>query len=348
MTSLPDRQNAVALIKEAQSNGARLVKACALLNLSVRTYQRWISGSAVNADQRPLASRPEPHNKLSAEEREAVLALCNQAEYRSSPPAFIVADQLDQGHYVASEATFYRVMREHDQVHPRGRQKAPEPKYLATTHQASEANCLWSWDISWLPGPARGSWFYLYLVMDVYSRKIVGHEVYESETGELAREFIEKAYWRERIATHNKPLVLHSDNGSPMKAATFLEKLYDLGITPSNSRPRVSNDNAYSESLFKTLKFRPGFPVNGFKTIQCAQAWVLKFVRWYNTEHRHSALNYVTPQQRHTGEADQILAQRKQVIEAAKAANPQRWSGSIRNLSLPDSVTLNPEKAVNC
>jgi hypothetical protein len=110
----------------------------------------------------------------------------------------------------------------------------------------------------------------------------------------------------------------------------------------------VSNDNAYSESLFKTLKFRPGFPVNGFKTIQDARNWVLKFVRWYNTEHRHSALNYVTPQQRHTGEADQILAKRKQVIEAAKTANPQRWSGKIRNLSLPDSVTLNPEKAANC
>ena len=201
---------------------------------------------------------------------------------------------------------------------------------------------------TWLPGPARGTWFYLYLMMDVYSRKIVGHEVYENETGELAREFIEKAYWREHLASRGKPLVLHSDNGSPMKAATFLEKLYDLGITPSNSRPRVSNDNAYSESLFKTLKFRPGFPVNGFKTIQDARDWVLKFVRWYNTEHRHSALNYVTPQQRHTGEADHILAKRKQVIEAAKAANPQRWSGKIRNLSLPDSVTLNPEKAANC
>jgi putative transposase len=133
-----------------------------------------------------------------------------------------------------------------------------------------------------------------------------------------------------------------------MKAATFLAKLYDLGITPSNSRPRVSNDNAYSESLFKTLKFRPGFPANGFKTIQDARDWVLKFVRWYNTEHRHSALSYVTSQQRHAGEADQILAKRKQVIEAAKAANPRRWSGKIRNLSLPDSVTLNPEKAANC
>lgn len=185
-------------------------------------------------------------------------------------------------------------------------------------------------------------------MLDVYSRKVVGHEVYPSETGELASEFIEKAYWREHLATRRKPLVLHSDNGSPMKASTFLEKLYDLGITPSNSRPRVSNDNAYSVSLFKTLKFRPGFPAAGFRTIQEARNWVLGFVHWYNTEHRHSALNYVTPQQRHDGEADQILARRQQVIEAAKADNPRRWSGDIRNFSLPESVTLNPEKAANC
>lgn len=348
MTSLPDRQQAVVLIAEAQSSGARLVKACALLHLSVRTYQRWTTDTSVKADQRPVVPRPAPFNKLSEEERQAVVSLCNQPEYRSCPPAFIVADQLDQRRYLASESTFYRVLREYDQVHPRGRQNAPERKRQATTHKASESNGLWSWDISWLPGPARGTWFYLYLMLDVYSRKIVGHEVYDSETGELASEFIEKAYWREHLASRKKPLVLHSDNGSPMKAATFLEKLYDLGITPSKSRPRVSNDNAYSESLFKTLKFRPGFPVNGFRTIQEARNWVLAFVRWYNTEHRHSALNYVTPQQRHDGVADQILAQRKQVIEAAKTENPRRWSGDIRNFSLPESVTLNPEKAVNC
>ena len=140
---------------------------------------------------------------------------------------------------------------------------------------------------------------------------------------------------------------MHSDNGSPMKAATFLEKLYDLGITPSNSRPRVSNDNAYSESLFKTLKFRPGFPLNGFKTIDEARNWVLAFVRWYNIEHRHSGLNYVTPEQRHNGEAQDILLQRKVVLEAAKAKNPRRWSGETRNASLPESVTLNPDKAVH-
>ena len=145
----------------------------------------------------------------------------------------------------------------------------------------------------------------------------------------------------------SKPLVLHSDNGSPMKAATFLEKLYDLGITPSNSRPRVSNDNAYSESLFKTLKFRPRFPVSGFKTIDEARSWVLMFVRWYNTEHRHSALKYVTPEQRHNGEAKKVLDQRRQVLEEERAKNPQRWSGDIRNLSLPETVTLNPEKAAN-
>jgi len=261
MTRLPDRQHAVSLIQEAQPNGASLVKACALISLSVRTYQRWTAHQAVSADQRPVVPRPIPHNKL--------------------------------------------------------------------------------------PGPARGTWFYLYLMMDVYSRKIVGHEVYARETGELACEIVEKAYWREHLAARSKPLVLHSDNGSPMKAATFLEKLYDLGITPSNSRPRVSNDNAYSESLFKTLKFRPGFPVSGFKTIDEARSWGLMFVRWYNTEHRHSALKYVTPEQRHNGEAKKVLDQRRQVLEEERAKNPQRWSGDIRNLSLPETVTLNPEKAAN-
>jgi len=347
MTSLPDRQHAVALIAQAQHDGARLAKACDVLNLSVRTYQRWTRQGDVTADQRPTADRPTPSKKYSPQERDAMVSLCNQPEYRSRPPAYIVADQLDQGRYVASESTLYRVLRERGQVHHRGRQQAPQRKRRPTTHQANGPNQVWSWDITWLPGPARGTWFYLYLIMDIYSRKIVGHEVHHSETGILAAELVERACWREHIAGHNKPLVLHSDNGSPMKAATFLEKLYDLGITPSKSRPRVSNDNAFSESLFKTLKFRPGFPVNGFATIEQARHWVLAFVRWYNTEHRHSELHYVTPEQRHTGEAEQILERRKRVIEAAKAKNPLRWSGDIRNLSLPESVTLNPDRAAN-
>lgn len=295
MTNLLDRRYTVELVREAQRHGARLGKACELLNISVRTYQRWHRGGEVKADNWPTAIRPEPRNKLTDEEREAVLNLCSEPQYRSCPPAFIVADQLDQGHYLASESTLYRVLREADQQHHRGRQKAPAPKRQATSHKANAPNQLWSWDISWLPGPIKGQWFYLYLMVDLFSRKIVGHEVYESETGELASELVQKAYWRERLAAQPKPLVLHSDNGSPMKAATFLETLYDLGIVPSRSRPRVSNDNAYSEALFRTLKYRPGFPEKGFATLDDARQWVLQFTQWYNNEHRHSALNYVTP-----------------------------------------------------
>jgi putative transposase len=348
MTSLPDRLQTVELVNEAQRQGARLEKACELLNISIRTYQRWYRDDEVKADCRPLAIRPEPQNKLTAEEREAVLDLCNKPQYRSCPPAFIVADQLDQRHYLASESTLYRVLREADQQHHRGRQKAPSPKRQATSHKADAPNQLWSWDISWLPGPVKGQWFYLYLMVDLFSRKIVGHEVYESESGELASEFVQKAHWRERLATQPKPLVLHSDNGSPMKASIFLEKLYDLGIIPSRSRPRVSNDNAYSEALFRTLKYRPGFPAEGFATLEEARQWVLQFTYWYNNEHRHSALNYVTPAQRHEGKACSVLAARRTVLTDARRAKPERWSGAIRDLSLPEAVTLNPERAANC
>jgi len=348
MTSLPDRQHTVDLVSEAQSNGARLEYACELLNISVRTYQRWYRDGKVEADNRPTAIRPEPSNKLTPEEQETVLALCNEPEYRSCPPGFIVADLLDQGHYLASESTIYRLLRAANQQHHRGREKVPTPKRQATSHKAQAPNELWSWDISWLPGPVKGQWFYLYLMVDLFSRKIVGHEVYESETGELASEFVQKAYWRERLAAQPKPLVLHSDNGSPMKAAIFQEKLYDLGIVPSRSRPRVSNDNAFSEALFRTLKYRPGFPAKGFATLEQARQWVLQFTHWYNNEHRHSALNYVTPAQRHNGEAESVLASRQKVLSKAKSTTPERWSGALRDLSLPGTVTLNPERAANC
>jgi len=337
----------VALVDDAQREGARLAKACEVLGVSVRTYHRWKAPGSVRADQRADALRPTPRNKLSEQERTDIVNLCNQPSYRSRPPAYIVADQADQGRYLASESTFYRVLRDHGQLHHRGRQKAPESTRPPTTHAADAPNRLWSWDISWLPGPACGTWWYLYLIVDVFSRKIVGHEVYEAETGALACELIEKAYWREHLASKDKPLILHSDNGSPMKAATFLQKLYDLGITPSRSRPRVSNDNAYSESLFRTLKYRPGFPVNGFATINDAREWMHRFVGWYNHEHRHSALHYVTPAQRHSGEATHVLAGRRATYERARQARPERWAGNVRDFGLPEQVHLNPEQAAS-
>ena len=203
---------------------------------------------------------------------------------------------------------------------------------------------MWTWDITWIPGPVKGIFYYLYVMVDIYSRKIVAHEVYMEETSEDACELIKRAVLSERICAN--PLVLHSDNGSPMKAATFKATLENLGVLPSYSRPRVSNDNPYSESLFKTCKYRPEYPGRGFATLEKAREWALSFVRWYNYSHHHSGIGFVTPHERHNGEAEQIMKNRQKVYETAKHMNPQRWSGNTRNWSLPESVWLNPEKEV--
>ncbi|MDQ8739523.1 IS3 family transposase, partial [Paenibacillus sp. LHD-38] len=214
-----------------------------------------------------------------------------------------------------------------------------------TSHCATGPNQVWMWDITWLPGPVKGIYFYLYLILDLYSRKIVGWEIWEKESAEHASQLIRRAVLSEQCVVRKNPLVLHSDNGSPMKGSTLLETLYSLGITPSRSRPRVSNDNPYAESIFRTCKYRPEFPSNGFRSRDEAREWVLRFVHWYNMEHRHSGLNFLTPNQRHQGLARQIFEKRQQIYEAAKAQHPHRWSGNTRNWNLEEEVWLNPERA---
>ena len=186
--------------------------------------------------------------------------------------------------------------------------------------------------------------YYLYLFSDFYDQSIVGWEVYEEESADYASSLIKRICLKQgRLTT--EPLVLHSDNGSPMKGATMLATLYQLGITPSNSRPRVSNDNPYAESLFKTLKYRPDYQPKGFETLEKAREWVSLFVKWYNHDHHHSGLNFLTPYQRRSGSSDKILSKRKEVYEAAKAEHPERWNGrATRDWSLPDTVYLNPDK----
>jgi len=341
MISPADRRHAIDLIDEAVMAGARQRKACEILEISVRTYQRWSRDEAALHDSRPDAQRPVPANKLSPEEREAILAISNSPVFRSLPPSQIVPALADEGRYLASESTFYRVLREAGQQHHRGRSEEPRRK-TPSTHSAAGPNQVWCWDITWLPGPARGLFYYLYLIMDLYSRKIVAWEIHETEASDLAAGLIRRACLSEGIAA--RPLVLHSDNGSPMKGASMLETLRRLGVTSSFSRPRVSNDNAYAESLFRTCKYRPDYPVNGFATIEDARDWVLSFSRWYNTEHKHSGLKFTTPEQRHTGEATEILEHRKQVYREARACHPKRWSGETRNWELPEQVWLNPEK----
>jgi putative transposase len=344
MISASDRQSAITLIQEAVEAGARERLACKELGLTQRTLQRWRSGSTPCEDQRPQAKRPSPANKLSILEQQQIIKVIHQPEYKSLPPSQIVPRLADQGTYIASESTFYRVMHSHKLQHHRGRSTRPISKPV-TSHCATAPNQVWMWDITWLPGPVKGLFYYLYLILDLYSRKIVGWEIWNEESAEYASQLVRRAILTEQCAVRKEPLILHSDNGSPMKGATLLETLYSLGITPSRSRPRVSNDNPYAESIFRTCKYRPEYPAKGFESRDEAREWVLRFVRWYNTEHRHSGLNFLTPNQRHQGLADQIFENRQQVYAAAKSKHPNRWSGDTRNWSLEDQVWLNPEKA---
>ena len=341
MISTPDRKRAVELVKETVAAGARTFKVCDQMGLSMRTYQRWTREGGVKADGRPDAVRPPPAHKLTQAERDEVLAIVNNPAHKSLPPSQIVPALADEGRFIASESTFYRLLRQENQQQHRGRSKAPAPRPL-NTHCATGPNQVWCWDVTWLPGPAKGIFFYLYLILDLYSRKIVGWEIHEEESSELASALVTKAYLREGIA--GVELVLHSDNGSPMKGASLMETLYRLGIMKSYSRPRVSNDNAYAESIFRTCKYRPDYPHKGFATLDDARAWVHQFVTWYNQQHKHSGLKFITPMQRHRGETTDVMRQRQAVYEAAKAANPKRWSGSTRNWDLPEEVWLNPEK----
>jgi len=332
----------VGWINDAVGDGAGKVVACQTLEISVRTLQRWTQDSDVKADQRPLVGREAPSNKLTEAEREQLVEICNQPRFMSLPPSQIVPILADEGQYLASESTFYRVLNEQGQLNRRGRSKQAKRSKPPTTHIATQANQVWSWDISYLPTNTRGLYHYLYLIEDIYSRKIVGWEVHQSETGELAAELMQRTVLGEHC--FRQPLVLHSDNGSPMKSYTLQSKLADLGITPSHSRPRVSNDNAYSESLFRTLKYCPQWPSQGFATLGVAREWVRDFVHWYNNEHRHSRINFVTPAQRHRGEDRAVLHNRDRVYVAAKAKHPERWSGDTRNWNPIGAVTLNPEK----
>lgn len=331
------------LIKEATEAGAREKVACAELGISHRTLQRWRSEATPLEDQRPHANRPVPRNKLSEEETKAIVAVTTQPEFQSLPPSQIVPILADQGIYLASESTFYRILKKHNMQHHRGRSKKPSSKPIST-HCATGPNQVWMWDITWLPGPAKGIYFYLYLILDLFSRKIIAWDIWLEESAENASLLVRRGVLAEQRTVPLHPLILHSDNGSPMKGASLLETLYQLGITPSRSRPRVSNDNPYAESIFRTCKYRPSYPTSGFKDLTEAREWVLAFVRWYNYEHRHSGLNFLTPHQRHSGISQVILEKRQQVYEEAKTAHPERWSGKIRDWSLDDEVWLNPER----
>lgn len=286
--------------------------------------------------------RPEPVNKLSELEQQVIIEVCNQPEYANLPPTQIVPTLLDKGVYIASESSFYRVLKAAGQLTRRGRQRSRQKPSRPTSYTATGPNQVYTWDITYLPSGVRGRFYYLYLIEDIYSRKIVGYEVHEYECGELAAQLLQRTLIREQC--FNQPLVLHSDNGSPMKSSTFRAKMDELGITSSYSRPRVSDDNPYVESLFRTLKYVPSWPLKGFASLDASRNWVENFVCWYNKEHKHSRLNYVTPAERHSGKDSAVLSYREKVLTEHRKKKPERWSKNIRNCEPIGAVHLNPEK----
>ncbi len=322
------------------ASGARLSVSLAEAGLSERTWRRWHISVE---NKRASAIRHPPRNRLSEQEEQQILAVCHQPAYASLPPSQIVPALADNGVYLASESTFCRVLLRYGEAHRRGRQRAAQEVTPVTTWQASGPNQVWTWGHHLDAVDGEGT-----LVLSVSwwktctSRKIVGYEVHETENGEQAASLIQRTVLRERCWQH--PPVLHADNGAAMKSQTLQVKLHELSITPSHSRPRVGNDNAYVESLFRTLKYVPQWPSSGFGMLAEAREWVEIFTRWYNETHRHSGIRYVTPGQRHSGEDAPVLKKRDEVYQQAKAQHPERWSGRTRNWHPVGEVMLNPER----
>lgn len=347
MTAPQQRLTLLSLIEQACQNGARLHKACAQIGLSARTVQRWKNPLAAVGDRRvcTLRAKVVPPNKLSLAEREAAMLVLNSNEFKDLPPSQIVPRLADAGCYVASESTLYRLLRQARQLTHRGLTRAPcracKPRALVAT----KPDQIYSWDITYLPALVRGMYFYLYLFVDIFSRKIVGWQVYDRESADLAAQLLQGICEQQGIAEGQ--LTVHNDNGSPMKGETMLATMQRLGIANSRSRPSVSNDNPYSESLFRTLKYRPQLPVKPFEDLLHARRWVTEMVHWYNHEHRHSAIRFITPTQRHAGIDKALLNQRASVYAAARERHPDRWTGQARNWSPIEEVHLNPTTPKN-
>jgi putative transposase len=339
--SLSDRRHLSGLIDEAVMAGARRSECCKVLGFSVRTLQRW-EKDPDQGDRRmgPLTASAK---QLSCAERANVIAVANSVEYRDLPPSQIVPKLADKGIYIASESTFYRILKQEELSTHRLNTK-PRNYFRPVAVVATAPNTVWSWDITYLKSPIRGQYFFLYLVMDVFSRMIVGSEVYSCESAEYASALI--ADTARRHGVKRDQLTLHSDNGGPMKGATMLATLQSLGVVPSFSRPKVSDDNPFSESLFKTLKYRPSYPDGAFASIEEARTWVERFVNWYNHDHQHSEISFVTPASRHSGKDLSILLRRRSLYEEAKTKNPLRWSKGIRKWDQITEVLLNPTKAM--
>lgn len=315
------------------------MRCCEVVGISERTVERWRNMDGGEDCRR--GPNTVPSNKLSEHEERRLLRVLNTPEHRDKSPRQVIVALAEEGTYIASEATAYRVLHKHGmQKHRRSTRPKAHKKPAELT--ATKPNQVYCWDITYLRRDVLGSFYYLYLVTDLYSRRIVAARVHEAESDEHASVLFRDVHVREGLVPGQT--TLHSDNGSAMKGATLKATLERLGVLTSYSRPRVSDDNPHVESLFGTMKTRVGYPKKPFASLGEAQAWVDSFVRWYNEEHRHSALNWVTPMARHNGEERELLRRREATYRRARQRHPERWSGRIRDCSPAPPTTLNPSK----
>jgi putative transposase len=306
-------------------------RACGLLGKSRATHYRRQRPKTVG----PRAPRPAPPSKLSAAERAAVLATLNHESFVDKSVAQVWATLLDEGSYLCSESTMYRILREAGGARERRRQ-ATHPARTRPELIATGPGQVWSWDITKLHGPVKGVYYDLYVILDIYSRYVPGWLVAPTETGELAKAFIEATI----AAAGAAPRVVHADRGTSMTSKPVALLLADLGVVCSHSRPKVSNDNPYSEAAFKTLKYCPAFP-DRFGSIADARTFCDQFISYYNHQHRHSGIGLHTPASVHHGTATEIRALRAEVLAAAHARHPQRFRRPPRPPRLPTAVWIN-------
>lgn len=309
--------------------------ACRAVGVARSTLYRWRRPP----ETRPPKPRPKPARALSAPERETVLEVLHSERFVDCSPAQVWATLLDEGRYLASERTMYRILAEQGESRER-RNQLVHPSYAKPELLASRPNELWSWDITKLLGPTKWTYFYLYVILDVFSRYVVGWTIQHRELARVAKQLIEQSIEQQEIEPDQ--LTVHADRGPSMRSKPVAFLLADLGVTKTHSRPYTSTDNPYSEAQFKTLKYRPGFP-DRFDSILHARSWAREFFTWYNREHRHSGIGLMTPTMVHYGRAEAVRDQRAQVLEAAYAATPDRFvRGLPQPPKLPAAAWINP------
>lgn len=319
------------------TSGARLESVCNELGVDARTIQRWRKAPTQHDGRH--GPRTRPGNALTEAEEREILEILNAREYADLSPHQVVAKLADMKIYKASERTMYRLLRRKKLANHRQRSRPPT-RHRPVEKSVRRPNRAWAWDITYLKAPVKGTFWLLYLIMDVWSRKVVGWQVHERESDELAASLFEQTCANEGVEPGQ--LTSHSDNGPAMKGKTLLATMQWLGIAQTFSRPHVSDDNPFPEALFRTLKYRPGFPSRPFESLDAARDWVHRFVAWYNDDHQHSGISFVTPSQRHADQDKAILANRRAVYALARRRRPDRWTGEARAWASPRVVVLNP------